>query len=57
MKTIIGLGASYERIAEGHPAFGRLKAFQEAGVWMCDAVDHNSGEGCPNPDCFNRLKG
>lgn len=46
----------YHKVQIGHPSYERVKACQERGLWICDAVTHNSREGCSNPDCFNYVK-
>lgn len=48
--------SEYEKIAEGHPYFERMNACREAKIWMCDAVNHNSSDGCENPECFKSRK-
>lgn len=44
---------SYEKITPEHKYFGIIAAHKKAGVFACDAVDHNHSDGCPNPACFN----
>jgi hypothetical protein len=29
-----------------------VRANQKAGIWVCDAYNHNETGGCPNPECF-----
>src|SRR5579871_449957 len=53
MESGPGDNGSYEKIGKEHPAYSRIKALSENGVWVCDAVTHNAPEGCANPSCFN----
>ena len=32
--------------------FQDLEELQRAGAWTCEAVDHDSPEGCSNPKCI-----
>lgn len=43
---------SYAKLQPGDAAYGRVQAMREADQWACDARDHNSDDGCPNPECF-----
>lgn len=46
----------YKKIKRGHPAWKMLQDAKKHGIWMCDSVDHNSDEGCSNPNCFKHPK-
>ncbi len=46
----------YKRLCKGDPMFDYVECNKAAGNWVCDARDHNSPRGCPNPSCFNFVK-
>ena len=43
----------YIKVGPKHPSYLRVQANKQAGIWICDAVTHNSNKGCSNPNCFN----
>lgn len=47
----------YRKIGKKHPDWERLQACRQAGLWMCDALTHNSHRGCSNPQCFKFFGG
>ena len=42
----------YPKVKEGHPMYAFVREALESGAWVCDALDHNSHDGCSNPNCF-----
>lgn len=43
---------SYLKLKPGMPMHDHVQTAKDNGVWACDAITHNSPNGCSNPDCF-----
>lgn len=41
----------YKKIGPEHPHYVQYEMWSRRGIFFCDAVDHNSDHGCPNPEC------
>lgn len=46
----------YRRLRPGDAMYEMVKANNNDGSWACDAITHNSNEGCANPVCFKYVK-
>lgn len=44
---------TYRKIRPGDPLYPRIQVTLALGQWICDAIEHNNADGCPNPTCFN----
>jgi hypothetical protein len=48
---------AYQKIREGDPGWELVSGCKKRGLWVCDAITHNSPDGCSNPDCFKFMGG
>lgn len=43
---------SYRKIPPTDGSHSACQVAREQGRFMCDAVNHSSRDGCPNPECW-----
>jgi len=48
---------AYQKIRAGDAGYELISGCKKQGLWVCDAVTHNSPDGCSNPDCFKFMGG